>query len=62
MAGLNDPDRLAETAIKELLDLLKDYGVPERDRVEAARQVVNLMRNMMSACDALRLVEILRKK
>ena len=56
------PDRLTETVIKELLDLLKDYGIPEKDRVEAARQIVNLMRNVMSATDALRLTEILRKK
>lgn len=60
MASLSSSDHLAKTAVKELLDLLKDYGIPQKNRVDAARQVIDLLRNQMSISDANRLYDILR--
>lgn len=62
MSELATAERLFQTTVKELLDLMKDYKIPENDRLDMARQIINLFRNVMSTADANRLFEILRTK
>lgn len=62
MSELASAERIFQTTAKELLSLLADHNIPEKDRPEVARQFINLMRNVMSVADANRLFEILRLK